>query len=69
MQALVSDIAEYKNITGYSIVHADAEEQARQYAKEFSLLIGKEPIYITNISSIVAMNAGVGCVAIALTTE
>lgn len=69
MQALVSNIAQSKNITGYSIVHADAEQQARQYAKEFSLLIGKEPTYITNISSIVAMNAGVGCVAIALTTE
>lgn len=69
MQALVSNIAQSKNITEYSIVHADAEEQARQYAKEFSLLIGKEPTYISNISSIVAMNAGVGCVAIALTTE
>lgn len=69
MQALVKQIAQTKNVTGYSIVHADAEEQAGQYAKVFSSFLGKEPTYITNISSIVAMNAGVGCVAIALTTE
>ena len=69
MQALVKEIAQTKNITEYSIVHADAEEQASQYAKVFTSLIGKEPTYITSISSIVAMNAGVGCVAIAVTTD
>ncbi|SDN79209.1 hypothetical protein SAMN05518871_107222 [Psychrobacillus sp. OK028] len=69
MRELVSEIAHTKKITEYSIVHADAEEQAGQYAKVFSSIIGREPTYITNISSIVAMNAGVGCVAIALTTE
>ena len=69
IQSLIKSIAETKNITEYSIVHADAEEQAGQYAKIFTSLIGKEPTYITSISSIVAMNAGIGCVAIALTTE
>lgn len=69
MQSLVKEIAKRKQITGYSIVHADAKEQAAEYAKKFTEIIGKEPTYISNISSIVAMNAGVGCVAIALTTE
>ncbi|WP_277587027.1 DAK2 domain-containing protein [Psychrobacillus antarcticus] len=69
MEALVKEIAQTKNISNYSIVHADAEEQAGEYAKVFASIIGKEPTYITNISSIVAMNAGVGCVAIGLTTE
>jgi len=69
MRDLVKDIGQTKKIVSYSIVHADAQERAKEFEQVFSTLIGKEPEYITEISSIVAMNAGVGCVAIALTTE
>jgi len=69
MQALVKEITRTKKIVSYSIVHANAIDRANEYDQIFSPLIGRTPEYITEISSIVAMNAGVGCVAIALTTE
>jgi len=67
--SLVNHLVETKDIISYAIVHADAEGKALEYEKTFTNLIGKSPTYTTNISSIVAMNAGVGCVAIALTTN
>jgi len=69
MQALVREITRTKKIVSYSIVHANAIDRANEYEQIFSPLIGRTPEYITEISSIVAMNVGVGCVAIALTTE
>ena len=69
MQRLVKGISSTQKIVSYSIVYADAIERAYEYERIFSELIGIEPEYITEISSIVAMNAGVGCVAIALTTD
>ncbi len=69
MQELVKEIAETKQITTYSIIHANAEERANEFKKIYTNLIGKEPEYITEISSIISMNAGIGCVAIALTTD
>lgn len=69
MQALVKEIVSTKNIVSYSIVHADAIDRANEYERIFTPLIGRKPEYITEISSIVAMNAGLGCVAIALITD
>lgn len=69
MKALVQEISRTKKIVSYSIVHANAIDRANEYERIFSPLIGRKPEYITEISSIVAMNAGVGCVAIALTTD
>jgi DegV family protein with EDD domain len=69
IQSLLKEIKRTKRIVKYAIVHADADERAKQYERIFTYLIGKKPEYITDISSIVAMNAGVGCVAIALITE
>lgn len=69
IQSLVSEMMQSKKIVKYSIVHADAADRAQHFEQIFTPLIGKKPEYTTDISSIVAMNAGVGCVAIALTTE
>jgi DegV family protein with EDD domain len=69
MQWLVNKIAQSETIVSYSIVHADALEVATEYERIFTVITGKQPSYTTEISSIVAMNAGIGCVAIALTTE
>ncbi|MBO0587143.1 DegV family protein [Sporosarcina sp. E16_8] len=69
MQALVQEIARTKKIVSYSIVHANAIGRANEYERIFTPIMGRKPEYITEISSIVAMNAGVGCVAIALTTD
>lgn len=69
MKALVKEISRTKKIVSYSIVHANTIDRANEYERIFSPIIGRKPEYITEISSIVAMNAGVGCVAIALTTD
>lgn len=53
-------------IEAYAIVHAGAPERADEYAARFTELIGKPPIYIMEISTIVALSAGLGTVAIAL---
>jgi uncharacterized protein len=69
IQSLVSEILETNKVVKYSIVHADATIRAQHFEQIFTSLIGKKPEYTTDISSIVAMNAGVGSVGIALTTE
>lgn len=69
IQSLLQDIMQTKKIAKYAIVHAAAEDRAQHYEQMFTSLIGKKPEYTTEISSVVAMNAGIGCVAIAITTE
>ncbi|WP_313894208.1 DegV family protein [Psychrobacillus sp.] len=69
IEALMKEISDRKKIVSYSIVHADAINRANEYEQIFTSLIGRRPEYITEISSIVAMNAGMGCVAIALVTD
>jgi len=50
----------------YCVVHADAAEKAKEYARELEKITGKPPVYITEISPIVALNAGRGAVAVAM---
>ncbi len=61
----VEKIMKDKGIERYAIVHANALDRAHQFAKEFETMIGQEPTYIMDISTIVAMSAGVGTIAIA----
>lgn len=69
IKELVNDILKEKKIESYCIVHANGGERVGEYESYFSELIGKVPDYTMDISSIVAMSAGIGSVAIALTTE
>lgn len=66
---LVEDIMNNKTISRYSLVYANAGDRVEDYRSYYSKLIGKEPEYIMEISPIVAMNAGIGCVAISVTAE
>jgi hypothetical protein len=43
--------------------------RAKAYAESFKDILGFEPEYIMNISPIVAMNAGLGTVAVAFQKE
>ncbi len=61
----VEKIAKEKGIERYAIVHANALERAHQFAKTFEDIIGQAPSYIMDISTVVAMSAGIGTVAIA----
>ena len=58
-----------KPITRYAIVHANALDRAAEYTDIFRKVLGMEPEYVMNISPIVGMSAGVGCVAIAAMSE
>jgi len=61
-------MTEIKNTYGvenYAIVHANAKDRAESYEKVYTELLGKKPLYIMDISTIVAMSAGIGTVAIA----
>lgn len=65
----VTDALVAGGIKKYAIVHANALDRAKEYQQAFSKLIGKEPAYVIDISSIVAMSAGIGTVAIAYLEE
>lgn len=61
----VESVTKTHHIDKYAIVHANAPERAESYEKVYTELIGKKPEYIMDISSIVALSAGIGTVAIA----
>ena len=56
-------------IAAYSIVHCDNEKLANIYQKELTELLSKEPEYISDISSIIALHSGPGCVAVSFIKE
>lgn len=58
-----------KGIERYAIVHAKADAKVKEYTEKAKALTGLDPIYTMNISAIVAMNAGIGTVAIAYITK
>lgn len=69
IQDLVKEIMDKNEIESYAIVHSNAGERKEVFENYYRELIGKKAAYSMDISSIVAMSAGVGVVAIALTTK
>jgi len=63
--AHMKEIHQQHGIEHYAIVHAKAMDRVEQYEKALVEIIGKKPTYIMEISTIVAMNAGIGSVAVA----
>jgi hypothetical protein len=53
-------------ILRYAVIHANDLERATKLSQEFTKEIGFPPTYLMEISTVVAMSAGEGCVAIAL---
>lgn len=58
-----------KGIIGYSIVHCDNPTLADQYVNDMSLMVNKKPEFVSDISSIIAMHSGPGCVAVSIMTR
>lgn len=56
-------------IDKYCIVHINNPGAAVQYAEELTLMLGVEPMYIEEVSSIVAVGAGEGAVAVGYVTN
>lgn len=54
-------------IEKYAMVHAKAPKRCDRLAKKIEALSGMKPDYTTEIGPVVAMNAGLGAVAVALT--
>lgn len=54
-----------QSITRYAVVHANDAARAERYRTMCKNLLGQEPLYIMNISTIVGMSAGAGSVAVA----
>lgn len=63
---LVEKTMATKGIDGYSIVHAENLELALEYQKKLVKIVGKEPEFIAEISSIIAINSGIGTVAVCI---
>lgn len=68
IEIMKSDLKERK-ITRYSIVHANDESRSRDLKERCVSLLGYEPEYIMNISTIVGMSAGAGTVAVSYMCE
>ena len=58
-----------KGIERYSIIHANDEKRAKELEEKIMALTNTEASYITDISPIVAMSAGVGAIAMAYITK
>ncbi|OLS03042.1 DAK2 domain-containing protein [Tissierella creatinophila] len=69
IEDLIKEIMKKGNIDKYSLVHANRDERVNEFKEYYTKLIGKEPEYIMEISTIVAMNAGIGSVAISVSTK
>ena len=66
---IVKEIQDERPISNYCIVHAGAPEKAETYKDLFTELLNKEPEFITEISPIVALNAGLGAVAVCIMSD
>lgn len=65
----VKKIQMNSTIDQYSIVHVGNEKEALEFSKYFTELIGKPPVFVTETSSIVAVGAGRGAVALSYIIE
>lgn len=63
---IIRKTMENGGIEAYSIVHARDPALAEEYRERLSRMIGKEPEFVTEISSVVAINSGIGAVAVSI---
>lgn len=66
---IVKQTMKTKMIENYCIVHVENLEEAKSYAEVMTKIIGKEPDYIEEVSSITTISAGRGTVALAYITN
>ncbi|MFU8792729.1 MAG: DAK2 domain-containing protein [Acholeplasmataceae bacterium] len=64
IMAHIKKINDTYGIESYNIVHAKATEDLVKYQQSLKEITGKDPVYVTEISAVVAMNAGVGSIAV-----
>ncbi len=69
IEDLVVNINKKEPIDKYCIVHSRADQLAEEWENEITELLGFGPEYIMNISSVTALNAGPGSVALSLISK
>jgi fatty acid-binding protein DegV len=62
----IKSLMEKNTITNYIVLHAQNTVSAEWYVQQMSLLTGKEPVSVINISPVIGMNAGVGAASVAI---
>jgi uncharacterized protein len=65
----IMNLVKLAPVEQYAIIHSESEKRASKLALMIEEVTGKKPLYMMSISPIVAMNAGIGAVAVTLTYE
>lgn len=60
---------EKNKIKRYAIIHANSQKRAQQWENKLIEQLGFQPSYMMNISTVIAMSAGQGSVAVAVEVE
>jgi uncharacterized protein len=58
-----------KKIWEYAVMHANNKEAAHWYAVEMEKITGKKPVFVDNVSPVLAANTGQGVVGVAVMLE
>jgi hypothetical protein len=66
---MVADRHREHPLRSYAVVHAKAPERAEQLARRLREIVGKDPLYIMEISPIVSLNAGPGALSVVTMSE
>ncbi len=64
MKQILQRIEKSHEIENYVIVHSDNLQDAKAYAKAMEDITGKSPVFINEVSSVVAAFVGQGSVGI-----
>jgi len=64
IQEIVKAANKENKVLAYSIVHANALEKAKELSLKLTDDLGQAPEYVTEISPIVGLNAGIGSIAV-----
>ncbi|MGV8984375.1 DAK2 domain-containing protein [Clostridium sp.] len=65
---IVNKANEKSKISSYSVVHANANMKAIELSLKLTKSLGQPPEYITEISPVVGLNAGIGAIAVSFIT-
>ncbi|MGL4523154.1 MAG: DegV family protein [Bacilli bacterium] len=69
IKKLVQKAHEEHGIEEFAIVHGNANERLDKWVVEMKQIIGKEPVFVQEVSSVVALSASENTIAIAFTTK
>jgi len=66
MKSMVLEKAREPGILEYAIGHVNNPQTARSLGEDLQRMIGKKPVYITDVSPLIGMHAGPGSVSVSL---